>query len=426
MSKLKFLGGCREVGRNSVLLNTGNEKILMDYGIMLNNVPEGETEKPPELPQKPNLDIDGVLVSHAHIDHSGLVPSLYNRGFFGTTYATSTTFDLMQILLRDSIKIAKLKNYPQHFYRKDIRKLKNNSHRVTYGQKFPIGNTDVTVYDGGHIPGSSCFYLDTGDKTVLFTGDINSTSSELIEGMDIDFPDVDVLITETTYGERDHEPREKMEKELVGRVRNTLSENGIAMIPSFAVGRSQEMLLILQKYGIEAPIYLDGMAVDATKIILDYPEFLRYPKKLKKAYHDLRTVGSHKKRRDIVKKPCVIVTTSGMLTGGPIAYYLKKLHDRRDCSVTMTGYQVEGTNGRKLLNTGKYEVDGKRLDVKCSYKKLDFSAHSGRNELFKLINKVDPEQVFCIHGDETPKFASELQEQGYNAKAPKNGDEIEI
>lgn len=402
------------------------EKILLDYGIKLNNVPEGETEEPPSLPEKPSLNLDAVLITHAHLDHSGLAPSLYNRGYFGKIYATATTFDLMNILLRDSIKLAKLKAHPQHFYRKDLRKMRDNSQRITYGQAFPIGKTSVITFDAGHIPGSSSFYLNSGNKKILYTGDINSIDTQLINGLNLNYPDVDVLITESTYSERNHAPREEIESELVSRVKETLNMNGIAMIPAFAVGRSQEMLLILEKYGIESPIYLDGMAKDATKIILSYPEFLKYPKRMKKAYHNVKTVSSNKRRREILKNPCVIVTTSGMLTGGPIAFYLKKLHTQKNCSLTLTGYQVEGTPGRKLLKTGKYPLDSRELKVKCSYEKLDFSSHSGRDELFEFIDGINPDEVFCIHGDETRKFARELQEQGFDAKAPKNGEEYEL
>ncbi len=423
MSSLKFLGGCNEVGRSAVLLDTGAEKMLFDYGIKLNGP---EVEESVSRPENVNLKIDGVLLTHCHLDHSGLVPRLYNQGYKGEFFSTATTFDLSKTLWKDSIKIAKIKGREQDFLESDIEKATRNHRRVTTGQTFPVGTSDVSIYDAGHVPGSCSFFVDTGEETVLYTGDINTIDTKLMKGSDPDYPDTDVLITESTYADIDHSPRKELEDKFIQRVKERLAKDGVVLVPSFAIGRSQEMLLVLHEHGIEAPIYLDGMAVEATKKILRYPEFLRYPDELKEAYHNVRTPGDDDERKRALEGPSVIVTTAGMLGGGPFAYYIEEIYNEENCSILMTGYQVEGTAGRKLLDTGIYKPDGPDLDVQCYYELFDFSAHVGRKELFEYIDKVDPKKVIAMHGDELEGFVEDLRKRGYEAVAPENGDEVTI
>lgn len=424
MSSLKFLGGCREVGRSAVLLDTGAEKMLFDYGIKLNG-PE-EDEGPVSKPQKPGLNLDGVFVTHCHLDHSGLVPRLYNRGYHGNVYATATTFDLARTLWEDSIKIAQMEGRNQEFLESDLEKTEKYRRRIAVGQTVPVGSSSVSIYGAGHVPGSCSFLTDTGDKTVLYTGDINTIDTRLMKGLEPNYPDVDVLVTESTYSQINHTPREELEENFIQKVKERLDKDGVVVVPSFAIGRSQEMLLVLRKHGIDAQVYLDGMSVEATKKILRYPEFLREPDELKKAYHDARTPEDDDERRKILEGPSVIVTTAGMLGGGPFAYYIKEIYSRENCSILMTGYQVEGTAGRKLLDTGVYKPGALDLDVNCYYELFDFSAHCGRDELFDFVDQVNPNKVIAMHGDETKDFAQQLRDEGYNADSPKNGEEIKI
>lgn len=423
---LKFLGGAGEVGRSGVVLNTGNEKLLMDYGIKIVSQAEG-TLQAPKIPLKVKLDLDCVLLSHAHLDHSGFVPNLYHRGYRGPTYSTATTFDLARILLNDSIKLADLRNQEKYFFKKDLAVMEKNEYRITYGQQFFVGNTSIGVYDAGHIPGSVTFHINTGKKSVIYSGDIKTRDTELLKGLESIRESTDVLIMESTYAERDHPERDVQERRLAERVRETLEMNGTAMVPCFAVGRAQEVLLILERYGLDKyPIYLDGMSVDATKIILKYPELIKQPKKLDRIYNKITKVYNNRQRNKILKEPCIIVTTSGMLNGGPIAHYLEKLYDRKDCSLTLTGFQVPGSAGYTLLDTGKYVTEENSFKVKCAIDFIDLSAHSGRKELFDYVKMVDPEKIFVIHGDACERFARELHERGYDAHAPKNGDVCNI
>ncbi len=423
MSSLKFLGGCREVGRSAVLLDTGAEKILFDYGIKLS---DPEAEDGVGRPEKANLNLDGVLLSHCHLDHSGLIPRLYNRGYHGSVYSTATTFDLSKTLWEDSIKIAHMEGRELDFLDSDLKEVERNHRRVTYGQTVPLGGCDVSVYDAGHVPGSTSFFVDTGDKTILYTGDMNTIDTRLMKGANPNYPNVDVLITETTYSDIDHSPRKELEENFIEKVKERLAKDGVVIVPSFAIGRSQEMLLVLREHGIKAPVYLDGMSVEATKKILRYPEFLRYPDELKKAYHDARTPGDDDDRKEALEGPSVIVTTAGMLGGGPFAYYIKEIYDEENCSILMTGYQVEGTAGRKLLDTGLYRPDTLDLDVKCYYELFDFSAHVGRTELFDYIEQVDPEKVVAMHGEKAQEFVEDLKKRGYEGVAPEKGERVDI
>ncbi|MCK4634479.1 MAG: MBL fold metallo-hydrolase [Candidatus Aenigmarchaeota archaeon] len=423
---LKFLGAAGEVGRSGVLLNTGNEKMLFDYGIKIISQAEGPLQAP-KIPLKVKLDLDAMLLSHAHLDHSGFVPNLYNRGYRGPTYSTATTFDLARILLNDSIKLANLRNQEKYFFKEDLKTMEKNEYRITYGQQFYVGKSSIGIYDAGHIPGSVSFHVNTGKKSVVYSGDIKTRDTELLRGLEPIRENTDILIMESTYGEREHPDREIQEKQLTEKVRETLEMNGTAMVPCFAVGRAQEVLLILEKYGLDKyPIYLDGMAVDATKIIMKYPELIRQPKKLDKIYKNIEKVYNNRQRNDAAKRPCIIVTTSGMLNGGPIAHYLEKLYDKKNCSLTLTGFQVPGSAGHTLLETGNYVTEENNFKIKCRVDFIDLSAHSGRSELFDYVKMIDPKKVFVIHGDSCDKFASELKEQGYDAHAPQSGEVCEI
>ena len=273
------------------------------------------------------------------------------------------------------------------------------------------------------IPGSSSILVETEGKRILFTGDIKFISTELMNGACTDF-DVDVIISESTYSYKNHPDRESLRDRIREIAQYTLYNNGILLLPCFAVGRTQEMLLILHDLGF--PTYLDGMGIEATSRILNHPDSIKNPDKLRKAFSRAGKIRRQQDRLRAIKNPCIIITTAGMLNGGPIGYYMKKLHNREDCSLVLTGFQVPGTVGRTLLDTGKYIAEGLDIKPKMRVEFLDFSAHTDHDHLLEFYKKINPGKIFLVHGERTEEFAKELKETGFDAYAPKNGERVRI
>lgn len=411
--QIKCLGGFREVGRNAVLIEN-KEKIVFDYGVKV------ETAELPIL-----CDPDVVLLAHAHLDHSGAIPILYRKKQ-PPVYSTVATFDLTHLILKDSMKVSRLKGYPQRFTEKELNKTKENEARVTYGQQIETNHATIDVYDAGHIPGSCVFLLDTGKKRILYTSDFNLRETRLLSGAKINAKNIDVLLIESTYASKDHPPRIETEKEFYKTIKGTILNDGIALLPSFAVGRAAEILMILDKYKPDFPVYLDGMAKQATEIALRYPEFIKDAKALGRALRKVDMIYSNVDRNHALKEPCAIITTGGCLEGGPVVHYIKKLYTETNSSLIFTGFQIPKTAGRYLLDTGRYVTEGLDLKVKMNIKFFDFSAHAGRKELFDFVHKLNPKKVICMHGEHCQRFAQELRSRGFDASAPKNGDEIKI
>lgn len=426
MVKLTFLGATNFVGSSGMLVETGSERLVLDYGTNIQ-------EMPPAFPHAVKGKINAVFQSHAHLDHSGGLPILMKRSPC-PIYAATPSKQMVEMLLNDSLKIARREGTTLPFAKKDAQTAVRHFRHIEYRKPVTIGGTKVVTYNAGHIPGSMMTFLrmggsKSGYNTLLYTGDFNTNPTRLVKGADTKLPDVDILITESTYADREHADRERHEKELIRIINSTLANDGIALVSNFAIGRTQEVLLILHKHGIDYPLYMDGMAKKATTIINGHPKSVREPTSLDKALRKVQYMTSERWRKKAIKNPCVILTTSGMLSGGPIVWYLQKLHDNSANSLTLTGYQVEGTPGHTLIETGKLvfeDREGKAGELKprLGVRRLDFSSHLGRKDLFAFIEKMSPKKVFCVHGDNTPKFASELKEKGFDAVAPVENNRI--
>ncbi len=421
MTKLSFLGGVKEVGRSANLVDTGTEKILLDYGLKL------ET-RPVQYPKPVNTKLNAMLLSHAHLDHCGAVPALFHEKQKCPIFGLEISRLFSKLLWHDSLKIARYEKEKLRYSEKDIETALKKFFPIKYREPFKIGKTTVTAFDAGHIPGSVMFLLEKNGKTILYTGDFNTSDTRLVAGADMDIPHVDALIIESTYAGREQPNRQEQELKLIENVKNTLVNNGIAIIPCFAISRAQEILLVLDEYGINSPIYMDGMAQKATDIINQYPNLQNEYNAVKNAMvrTDIKFVDRSVKRKKIIKQPCVIITTSGMLSGGAVVYYIKKLFDRDDCSLLLTGFQVPGTEGDNLLKTGRYVNEDLDLPVEMNVKKFNFSSHADRSELFDFVKKVNPKQVFCVHGDGTKDFAEELRQDGFDAVAPSGNEVFEV
>lgn len=408
--KITFLGGSREVGRSAFLLES-DRRLLLDYGIKLNS----RTEYP--LPFQGF--INAVILSHAHLDHSGSVPAVYEYGSV-PCFATYPTHALSTLLIKDSMKIQRMNREKSHYTKTEFRKMLSNFIPLTYNNPLNLtDHTSIMLKDAGHIPGSAITQIETDGKKIVYTGDFKLEETLLHKGAEM-VEDVDILLIESTYSEREHPARKQLEEELYEETIRVLESGGNALLPSFAVGRSQELVQLLRHFDEDVKIYLDGMAKTASQIIMDYPSYVKNAKALSAALESVEWVNSDRQRKKALERPSIIVTTAGLVEGGPVMRYILKLN--KNSEIIFTGFQIPGTNGRRILDEHRMKVNGVEHRIETPAKYMDFSAHAGRKDLWSFVKKASPEKIFCIHGDTCAEFANDLSAEGYDAVAPKMGD----
>ncbi len=412
MSKITILGAGQEVGRSAILLQD-KKSVVLDYGTKIEPVP-------PKFP----LDCkpDFAVLSHAHLDHCGGTPLLFRKAK-PPIYMTDVTLELSALLIKDSMKVARKEGFDPAFSKQDLKKMIRYTKIVRYGEHFTLGNMKCQLYDAGHIPGSAGIYLE-GKKRIFYTGDIQTHESNLLHGCVLP-KKADILITESTYGHKNHPDRKGEERKLLDCVEEALSNEGSVLFPVFAVGRSQEVLLILEKYA--DTIAIDGMVKAASEIIEDYGAHLKNAKKLRNIMSKVNFIKSNEERFNALRRHQVIVSSAGMLGGGPAVHYLREIKDDINSKVIFTGFLIEGTPGRNLMQTSIFENLDERFGVKCGLHKLDLSAHTDKSGLYKIIEKLRPETVICVHGDDCQKFAKDISSNlGIEAHAPANGETVDI
>ncbi|EMA43228.1 MBL fold metallo-hydrolase [Halococcus saccharolyticus] len=428
---LRFLGGAREVGRSAVLVN---ESLLLDYGM--------RSGTPPGFPVG-SVDPEAVVVSHGHLDHAGAVPGLLSGDSRPSIHWTPPTGELARTLARDTLKLHG-GSYRCPFTETDLKRVSEVAENHGYRETFTAADHEITFFDAGHIPGSAHVLVDDGETRLLYTGDFH-TGTPRNDGSAEDHanerkgsvggqrlvppttarPEADVVICESTYSDVAHEDRAAVEERFVESVRTTLWEGGTVVIPAFAIGRTQELLLVCEEYDI--PCYVDGMGKGVTKMLRQYPDFVRDADALQRATSHARFVtGRDGQRERIAEQSTAIVTTSGMLSGGPAMTYIPAISGHPVNKITLTGYQVEGTPGRDLLDTGSAEIDGRRMPVSAQVEQYDFSAHADREGLFGYLDSYRDNRVLVNHGDRCEAFAAELRNGGIDAVAPDLGDTIEV
>jgi putative mRNA 3-end processing factor len=387
--RITFHGGASEVGRNCISLD---DEYLFDAGLKI-------SEEGSEYPQVTDVGkIRAVFLAHAHLDHSGALPLFSRMGMRGAVFCTQMTKDTAKILLKDSLHVELLNRHKAGYSKEDIIRVVSSMQNTAYDREYSTGSLKFKMLYAGHIPGSASVYAEYKGKTILYTSDINTSGSRLLDGASFNVK-ADVMICESTYGDRNHPPRQDVEKEFLDTVQKAIDSGGSALIPAFSVGRAQEMLLLLHSRRFKAPVYLDGMAKEVTNAYLHRPDFLKDPGALEGALKRTRLIRRPQERREVAYSPAIIVTTSGMLDGGPVIDYLRVLYHQEKSCVLLTGYQTEESNGRLLLDTGRAYVDGLRIKVRGTVKKFDFSAHAGQKELVELIRRTSPKHLMLIHGD---------------------------
>ena len=408
--ELSFLGGADEIGRSAVLVN---DTLLLDFGL--------ETSTPLRYPL--DADPEAVVVSHAHLDHAGAVPALLSGDARPPVHWTPPTRALAMVLARDTLKLHG--NTPQcRFTETHLRRLTQVSETHGYGESFEAAGHEVTLFDAGHIPGSAHVLVDDGETRLLYTADFHTDDQRLVAGTRAR-PEADIVVTESTYADTGHENRDQVEKRFVESVRTAIWDGGTVVVPAFAIGRTQEMLLLLADNDVDC--YLDGMGTEVTRLLRRHPDFLRDHGALKRASANARTVtGRDGQRERIADTNTVIVTTAGMLNGGPALSYIPEIRSHPTNKILLTGYQVEGTPGRELLEYGRLPVDDGVVPVSAQVEQYDFSAHADHEGLRSFLDAYRDTPLLVVHGGDCAGFAERLRADGYDASAPAVGDRLTV
>jgi len=447
--RLTALGGFREVGRSCILMQTRESSVLLDCGL---NVGSPHDRFPYfDVPEFSVRDLDAVIISHAHLDHCGLVPFLYKYGYRGPVYSTLPTRNLSTMLQLDFIQICEKEGTPQPYSKRDVKSTVLHTIPLSWGKVTDIApDIKLTLHNSGHILGSSMVHLHfgKGDYNFVYSGDFKYQKTRLLEKATVKFPRVESLLIESTYGgPQDRIPsRQDSEKELKQILNSTLKRGGKVLIPVLAVGRAQELLIVLEEYITKGfidkvPIFIDGLISEATAIHTANPDFLSSDLREKILHQGknpflsdfFETVSAQEERLNIITGgPCIIMATSGMLIGGPSVQYLRGLAEDSKSSLIFVSYQVSGTLGSRIQKGFKefQYVDAKgrtqlvRLNVKV-FTLEGFSGHSSRSQISQFLRRIQPRPKLVIvnHGEESKVISMSTmihKKLRKSTKSPKN------
>jgi len=425
--RLTALGGFREVGRSCILMQTRDSNVLLDVGLNVGN----NNDKFPnfDVPEFSIRDLDAVIISHAHLDHCGMVPFLYKYGYRGPVYCTLPTRNLSTMLQLDFIQICEKEGTPPPYSRRDVKTTVLHTIPLSWGKVTDIApDIKLTLHNSGHILGSSIVHLHFGKGgfNFVYTGDMKYQKTRLLEKATVKFPRVEALLIEATYGgPQDRIPsRQDSERELKQILNSTLKRGGKVLIPVLAVGRAQELVIVLEEFiskGIidQVPIYIDGLISEATAIHTANPDYLSSDLREKILHQGknpflsefFTTISDPEERLDVITGgPCIILATSGMLIGGPSVHYLKALAEDKDNSLIFVSYQVNGTLGSRIqrgFREFQYINDkGRTQLVKLNLNVFTlegFSGHSSRSQISQFLRRIQPRPKLVItnHGEES-------------------------
>ena len=423
--RVTFLGGGRQVGRSCILLSTPQSKILMDCGIDPASNRNEERFPYLDVPEFKIEEIDAIILSHAHLDHSGLLPYLFKMGYKGPIYMTTPTRDIASLLALDFIGVAYKQAEKPLFSSADIKEMVKHTICLNYNEVTDIApDIRITFYNAGHTLGSAMTHINIGNglHNLLYTGDFKFGKTRLLNPANTLFPRLETAIIESTYGGKDNilPPREDAEKELIESVKRVIERGGKVLIPELGLGRAQETMLVLDdamKKDMlpKVPIYIDGMIWDINAIHTAYPDFLNST--IRQAVFQgenpfvsdiFKRVGSPQERKVVVEGgPCIVLATSGMLNGGASVEYFREFAPNKLNGLLFVCYQGSGSLGRQVqegLKETKMSKDGIMEDIKINFEVISlegFSAHSGRNELINWVNRATPKpkRIIINHGE---------------------------
>ncbi len=414
--RIHFLGGGDEVGNVGVVIeDEKSTRLLIDYGLAPSSPPRYPSEAPP---------VTDAIFTHTHIDHIGMAPWLVGN-HQTKLHATSLTASLSRVMWKDTYKVSSIEGYPLPWDRRDEDEANEAWEVHNYSQWVEYHNWKWQLHPAGHVPGAAMIEIDTPKYRILHTGDLdtrdgpNSFGAKPVE--------CDILLLESTYSGKEHPNRVEEEARFVAKVVEVVERGGIAIVPAFASGRGQDVLRILHSSGYDLNVHYDGMGKTVSQKWLEHPEHLRDGDAFEDAFRWSKRVRSKSDRKRALEAD-VIVTTSGMLDGGPALWYLNRLRMDNRCAVLFTGYQAEGSGGRKLIETGSIPIYGHNVEIKCELDRFNLSNHAGHSELVSFAEACNPKHVILFHGDpETrPILASALEQKGMTVHCPKNGESIII
>ncbi len=425
--RITALGGYKEVGRSSTLLQTGDANVLIDCGVSVGSAKASQMLPRFDLPEFEITNLDAVIISHAHLDHSGHVPYLIKYGYDGPIYTTEPTQHLMTMLQIDYLDIAEKEGKLLPFSKNDIRKAIVQTIPITYGEVTDIApGVRLTLQNAGHILGSAIIHLHVGNGkyNLAFAHDFKFSNSRLLDRAIHKFPRLETMVMESTYGNpQDVTPsRQKSENALAQIISETIAKGGKVLIPVLAVGRAQELQLVIEnlmKNNLipKVPVFLDGMIKEATAITTNHPEFLSRQLKERIFVKDdnpflseifVAITGTEERENVLMEDKCIIMATSGMLVGGSSVYYFENLAEDERNSIIFVSYQAKGTLGRKVLE-GAREIVMKdendksyALQMKLRIEQITgFTGHSDRRELMEFAKRLTPrpKQFLIVHGE---------------------------
>ena len=422
--RITMLGSGRQVGRSAVLLQTPVSKILIDCGI---DVSSSGADKFPyfDVPESDISSIDAVVISHAHLDHSGLLPYLYKMGYKGPVYMTAPTRDIAALLALDFIGVAYKQAATPLFGSADIREMVKHSICLNYNEVTDITpDIRVTFYNAGHTLGSAMIHFNIGNglHNFLYSGDSKFGKSRLLDPACVYFPRLETLMIESTYGGKENTspPRKESEQEMVDYITRVIERGGKLLIPELGLGRAQETMLVIedamQNNKIpKVPVYIDGMIWDINAIHTAYPDFLSnsvrssiFQDKNPFVSDTFNQVGSAQERKVVIEGgPCIVLATSGMLVGGASVEYLREFADNPKNAICFVCYQGVGSLGRQIqegIKEAKFQSNGKEenVPIRLEVKTIEgFSAHSSRNQLLAFISNMNPKprKIIINHGE---------------------------